>query len=162
LEPKEAAQVAAALIQAMAKTTPPYKASVLATALSAVASRMEQTEAAVVLRQAAGILTQVIGKTKAPDRLVALATGLSALASRMELKEAALVSAHAAKALILAMQQKSFAVALVRVLTNPEPSEHLRRTAAVVAAVGISSDGSPSLGTCFLLQPAVDPLPCRL
>ncbi len=53
LEPKEAAQVATTLSQAMTKTTQPNALSNLASSLGQVAARLEPKEAAQVCSQAA-------------------------------------------------------------------------------------------------------------
>jgi hypothetical protein len=85
LEPREAAQAAATLSQAMSRTTDPSALRDLAQGLSAVAARLEPREAARVSAQPASTLIQAMSKTTDPGMLRLLADILAALLSRENL-----------------------------------------------------------------------------
>ena len=105
LEPKEAAEAAATLTEAMTKTNDPNALRNLAQGLSAVSGRLEPKEAARVSAQAAAAFTQAMTKTNDTNALDSLAQGLSAVSDRLEPKEAARVSAQAAATLTQAMNK---------------------------------------------------------
>jgi hypothetical protein len=97
LEPKQAAEVAATLTQAISRN--PFLP--VMQALSAVAARLEPKQAAEV----AATLTQAVSKTTDPYAMKSLAQGLSAVAARLEPKEAARVYGQAAAILTQAMSK---------------------------------------------------------
>jgi hypothetical protein len=128
LDPGEAAEVAAKLLQFLINTPPNNGGRSLAKALSAAAARMEP-------REAAALLTQAISRTNDPYALAALAQGLSTVAARLERGEAARVSAEAAATLTQALRKQNGFVfltqrdlweGLLAVAAHLEPGEAAR------------------------------------
>jgi hypothetical protein len=99
LEPKEAAEVAAALTQAISKTTGPYALGFLAQGLAAVTARLEPKEAARLCGPVAATLTQTFSKPTDPLVLGPLAQGLAAVAARLGPQEAAELAATLTQAI---------------------------------------------------------------
>jgi serine/threonine protein kinase len=86
MEPKEAAELAARLTQAMSQTTDPDVLGALSVGLSAVTVRMVPKEAVATLTQASNKMTA--NRMTNARALRVLAQALSAVAARMEPKEA--------------------------------------------------------------------------
>ena len=133
LEPKDAAEAAATLNQALTNTTSGWAVEYLAQGLSAVASRLEPKEAAQICGQTAATLTQAMNKTTEPDALKSLAMGLSTVASHLEAKEAARAYEQAAATLTQAMNKTtephalvSLAMGLLTVASHLEAKEAAR------------------------------------
>jgi hypothetical protein len=97
LEPKDAAQAATTLVQALKDAKDPTALSLLASGLRAVAARMEP-------KVAATTLVQALKDIKDPTALLSLAPGLSAVAARLEAKDAAAAMAEAVTTLVRAMK----------------------------------------------------------
>jgi WD40 repeat protein len=162
MEPGEAA---AALTQALAKTTDPYALKALAEVLSAVAARMEPGEAARVCAPAAATLRQALAKTTDPHALQALAEVLSAVATRMEPGEAARDCAPTilqAGARMDWYGRNRLAKGLSAALTGADRAELSRRSAAVLAAGGTLAGTGQPLVALATLGPALEPVPCRV
>ena len=113
MQPTEGAAAAATLLQAMNKTTDPDALRDLARGLSALAVRMEPTEAAAVCTTASATLLQTMSKATNAISLSSLARDLSVLSVRMEPKEAVEVCGTAAPMLVLVMTQATDDTALL-------------------------------------------------
>ena len=182
-QPKDAARSAAALTQAMTKTTDATALPLLAEGLSAVAVHMEPQEAPALYAHAGGAIIQAM--IKATDKafpnptelysLPVLAQSLSPLAARMQPKQAAELYSQAAAILTRAMTKTNdqamtktnaqealrlMALGLSALLTRFDAAESSRRAAAVAAPVPLPGFGSPVAIPAFL-GPALEPLPCR-
>jgi hypothetical protein len=109
---RHCAQAAAALNQAMSRTTNPAGLRILAEGLSAAAGHLEARDAA----QAADALTQAMENAIDPSSLPELAWALWVVASRLEGQEAARHSALAADAFTRVLSKTPDALYLSRVV----------------------------------------------
>jgi hypothetical protein len=140
-----AVRTARQLTRAMKVSKEPGALEQLARGLSAVAGRLEATDAA----QAATTFVQAIKDAKEANALGWLAEGLSAVASRLESKDAAAATAEAANILAQALKDTKDATALRR----------LARGLSAVASRLESKDAAATLVQA--LKDTKDPLALR-
>jgi hypothetical protein len=159
------AQAAATLIQAMTTNKVPW----LSLNLSVVAKQMEPAKAAEVCARAAAILIQDMTTTKDVRAWLQLSETLSAVAARMEPGRAAQACAQAAATLSQAMPTTTNAQALGQLpqglsalLAGVDYWEQEGRAVALAKALGRAANGYGPLACLPLLQPALEPVPCRL
>jgi hypothetical protein len=131
--PRQAAEAAATLAQAMTKTADANALSYLAQGLSAVAARMEPGEAARVCAEPAASLAQALTKTTNPAALSSLAQALSAVAARMEPGQAAATLAQAMTKTGDSLALYSLARGLSAVAARMAPGEGARVCAQAAA-----------------------------
>jgi hypothetical protein len=91
VDPKNAAQVASAVAEALRATKDPFHASMLAQGLSTVAARMRP-------KDAADVLAQAVENTREPGALCWLVEGLVAVSARLEAPVALALAVPAAEA----------------------------------------------------------------
>jgi len=166
MEPKDVAQVARALTQVMARTTNDLPALYdLAEGLSVLAIHLEPQESARLHSETTAILTQAAAT---PTRLLALyrsAWGPLVVAGRLEPQAATQATAVLIQAMTKTAEPYTLhelAHWLSAVLTRVDPPELPRRSAAVVAVIGPPPGIDRLVATPILLDPALEPLPCRL
>jgi hypothetical protein len=169
LEPKEAAECAAALTQAMSTTNDALELTPLAHGLSAVADRLEPKEAATTL-------TVAMSRAKNSEALASLAQVLAVVVGRMEPKEGAAVCGPAAATLIQAMSTTDepkvifsstkgrmvlwySAEGLSTVLSREQTANFPRRPRGVTSTVATLGGTGPPLTAPPLLLPTLEPLP---
>jgi hypothetical protein len=138
LEPKEATLAAAAIIQAMQdpKNVSSFTLPQLAQGLSAVASRLEPTDAA----QAAAVLTQA---RKRAGAMRELWEGLSAVTARMEPNEAAAVLIQAMSETTDAYDLHGLAQGLSAVAFRLEPRDAEEAAKTVIQAMSRAAHPTP-------------------
>jgi serine/threonine protein kinase len=168
LQPDEATRVCGQasemLLLALAKSPD----SRLAMVLSQVAARLEVKHGASACARAATLLMPV-GQMY-PFQASNLANALSALAARMDPNEAARVCSQAAAHYIRLMAMTKtegvevdlFANGLTAILVRLDPRPRVRRSFAVVTAIGLMARNSYPVAPAVVLRTAREPLPGRL
>ncbi len=150
-DPKEEV---ATVLQSMRRAEKARTMAELSKQLVAWVGRLDASEAAVPLAQAATLLTDAMSKNLDPDSLIQFADGLAALADRMAPRAAAAPCARAAAILVDALSRSSeihytirLGECVSRMILHVEPGrgDELRGRAAAVLLQTMAREGDPEL-----------------
>jgi hypothetical protein len=172
MRPSEAAEAAAAIVQALDSADNAQTAAVLSMALSLVAGRMDEVEAAAVRARAITKLTPLKGSTTDAFAQRMLSEALAMLTGRQEPEppeepeKSATDAARKAAWFIREMSERGenprFWEGLHLELTAVDRPERGRCAAALTAALGATAGAQGALPAFAALRPGLESPPCRL